>query len=98
MATSSENVSTPTAQELLTQARQKGYLTSDDILTVFPDPELNLDALEELYAQLQEEGINIYQSEIEAIAAEAKAEAEARSLLEEQVPAQPVIDEPDYEP
>ena len=59
MATSVENVSTPTAPELLTQARQKGYLTSDDILLVFPDPELHLEALEELYSQLQEEGINI---------------------------------------
>lgn len=101
MATSSETVSTPTAQELLTQARQKGYLTSDDVLLVFPDPELHLEALEELYSQLQEEGINIYQSEAEALAAEAKAEAEARQLLEERVP-EPRLVEPDrdreYEP
>ncbi len=98
MATSIENVSTPTAPELLTQARQKGYLTSDDILLVFPDPELHLEALEELYSQLQEEGINIYQNETEALAAEAKAEAEARSLLEESVPTPLVVEEPEYEP
>ncbi len=97
MATSVEQFSAPTAQELLTQARQKGYLTSDDILQVFPDPELHLEALEELYSQLQEEGINIYQSETQAIAAEAKAEAEARQLLEESA-APPVAPEPQYEP
>ena len=40
---------------------------------------LHLEALEELYSQLQEEGINIYQNETEALAAEAKAEAEEQA-------------------
>ncbi len=86
MATSSEKVSVGMTQELLTQARRNGYLTSNDILAVYPDPELQLAELEDLYFQLQEEGINIFLTEEEAKAAEAKAEAEARSLLEEAEP------------
>lgn len=72
-----------TVDDLLKKARQQGYLVSSDILGVFPNIEDQLMALEELYYQLNEEGIDIYQSEQEAKAAEAKAEAEARALLEE---------------
>lgn len=47
-------------QQLLAQADEQGYLTADDILEVVPEIEDNLDALEELYITLEEEGIQVY--------------------------------------
>ncbi len=47
-------------QQLLTQAEEQGYLTTDDILELLPEVEDNLDALEELYVHLEEEGIKVY--------------------------------------
>jgi RNA polymerase primary sigma factor len=47
-------------QQLLTQADEQGYLTTDDILELLPEIEDNLDALEELYINLEEEGIPVY--------------------------------------
>lgn len=47
-------------QQLLTQADEQGYLTTDDILDLLPEVEDNLDTLEELYMLLQEEGIQVY--------------------------------------
>jgi RNA polymerase primary sigma factor len=96
MAESSNNASVRTASDLLKQARDKGYLTASDILAVFPDAEEQLAELEDLYFQLDEEGLSIYQTEAEAEAAEQRAEAEARALLEEedevQVPEPPLVD------
>jgi RNA polymerase primary sigma factor len=83
MPTITKTMTLRRVDDLLKKARQQGYLVSSDILGVFPNIEDQLMALEELYYQLNEEGIDIYQSEEEAKAAEAKAEAEARALLEE---------------
>lgn len=47
-------------QQLLAQAEEQGYLTTDDILEVMPDVEDNLDTLEELCLWLEEEGIQVY--------------------------------------
>lgn len=47
-------------QQLLTQADEQGYLTTDDIVELLPEIEDNLDALEELYLSLEEEGIPVY--------------------------------------
>jgi hypothetical protein len=38
-------------------ARQKGYLTYDEILAVMPHPDLNLEQLERLFASLLAAGI-----------------------------------------
>jgi RNA polymerase primary sigma factor len=81
MAQGSDTAQLATADDLLTKAHEQGYLVSSDILAVFPDPEDHLAALDDLYIQLEEQGITIYQTVEEARAAEAKAEQEARSLL-----------------
>lgn len=47
-------------QQLLIQADEQGYLTADEILELLPDVEGHLGALEELYLNLEEEGIPIY--------------------------------------
>lgn len=47
-------------QQLLAQAEEQGYLTTDDILELLPEIEENIDALEDLYTSLEEEGIQVY--------------------------------------
>lgn len=46
--------------ELLNRAREQGFITQDDILTVFPEAEANVEALDNLYTQLAEEGIDVF--------------------------------------
>lgn len=48
--------------QLIQAARTKGYVTTDDILAVFPQPESSIADLEQLYALLQAEDIPIVDS------------------------------------
>ncbi len=61
--------------ELVKKATVQGYLTSDDLLAVFPEAEDNMGQLEDLFIQLISRDINLY--------ADAK-EAEEEKLLKEQ--------------
>src|SRR5437870_3611567 len=45
------------AEELIKKGKDRGFLTQDDILSVFPEAESNLEQLEELYIVLFDEGI-----------------------------------------
>ena len=49
--------------KLLELARTQGFLKPSDILSVFPEPETHLDEIEKLYAQLEESGIEVHDSE-----------------------------------
>jgi RNA polymerase primary sigma factor len=49
--------------KLLDQGRQEGFITHDQILEVMPQPETNLAAVEELYADAQEEGVEVLDAE-----------------------------------
>jgi RNA polymerase primary sigma factor len=53
-------------QQLLEKARAQGYVTQEDILHVFPEAEYNVDAVDEFYATLLEQGTEILESEEEA--------------------------------
>ncbi len=44
-------------ERLLEQGREQGYITTDDILAVFPDAERDLEQLEDAYAALMAAGI-----------------------------------------
>ena len=79
------------ADDLLKEARKKGYLTVTEILGVFPKVEEHMMELDNLYFQLEELGIKVYRNEQEAKAAEAKAEAQVRQLLDQ-------VDEPPLSP
>lgn len=46
-------------QELITKGKAQGYLAQDQILTVFPEAETNMEQLEELYIVLFEEGVQL---------------------------------------
>lgn len=47
------------AEELIKKGKEKGFLSQDDILSVFPEAESNLEQLEELYIVLFDEGIAV---------------------------------------
>ena len=48
----------PALEQLLELGKERGYVTSDDILTLFPDAERDIDQLEEVYASLLRANIN----------------------------------------
>ena len=68
--------------ELLQKATENGYLTTDDLLAVFPDAEDNMNQLEEIFIQLINQGIEVY-SDAE--------EAEEEKRLKEQTSAETTI-------
>jgi RNA polymerase primary sigma factor len=46
-------------QQLLNRAKEKGYVTLDDLMEVFPEVEANLAELEELFIYLGDEGVQV---------------------------------------
>lgn len=53
-------------EQLINLGREKGYVTYEDILGLFPDAEKNMDQLEDLFAALSDAGITVVASEDEA--------------------------------
>src|SRR5258706_3148372 len=49
-------------QDLILKAKDQGFITQDEILEAFPDAEKRIDELDNLYAQLLEEGIDVFES------------------------------------
>jgi RNA polymerase primary sigma factor len=72
-----------TTQKLLEKASKRGYVTSTEILEAFPQAEKNLPQLEEFFADLHDQGIDIYESEEEAEEERKKAEMGEPSALAE---------------
>ena len=55
-----EDVVTSAAEEqLLTIGRERGYVTYDEVLEAFPEAETNIDQLDEIFAALTENGIEL---------------------------------------
>ena len=48
----------PALEQLLEMGKERGYVTSDDILALFPDAERDMDQLEEVHASLLRANIN----------------------------------------
>ncbi len=48
--------------EIIKKARDQGFLTQEDILEIFPDAELRINELDDLYDQLLSEGIDVFES------------------------------------
>ncbi|MFZ5376999.1 MAG: RNA polymerase sigma factor RpoD [Patescibacteria group bacterium] len=49
-------------KELLKQAKKQGYVTQDDILNTFVEPELYVEALDDFYDQVFSRGIDVFES------------------------------------
>lgn len=54
--------STLTAKDLIKEGKENGFLTQEDILSVFPRPELHLKDLDELYDKLFKSGIDVFET------------------------------------
>jgi len=77
-----KNETDPVVEELIRKGLQQEYLTTDDLLAAFPEAEENLAQLEDIFIQLLERGIEVYND-----AEEAEEERELRQmgpLLDEQ--------------
>ena len=74
--TASGNGISPAVGGLLDKGREEGFITHDQILELIPQPEQNLDAVENLYAEAQESGVEVLDAENQP------------TLLEEPEPAQ----------
>lgn len=62
-----KNVQLPKAvaadiEKLIADGKKRGYVTQDDILHVFVEPEEYIDALDSLYERLLEENIDVFES------------------------------------
>ena len=55
------NRSTEAAEQLIVLGRDQGFVTYDDVLSVFPEAESNIEQLEDLFANLFEQGIEVGQ-------------------------------------
>jgi RNA polymerase primary sigma factor len=68
--------------QLLSRGKADGFITHDQILAAVPQPEVDLAAIEELYAKAEESGIEVLDAENNpTLLAEPEAEAEERPSL-----------------
>jgi RNA polymerase primary sigma factor len=68
--------------QLLEVAQTQGYLTYSDILAVFPNPGLHMHDIDQIYANLQAEGVRIVESTSELESNPALVDAEDDVLAE----------------
>jgi RNA polymerase primary sigma factor len=69
--------------ELLDQATERGYVTADDILMVFPEAEENLAQIEDLFQHFYAQGIEVYEDGAEASQEKAKEARETTQPREQ---------------
>lgn len=51
-----------TVKELIKEGRENGFITQDEILTIYPKPEEHLVELDELYASLIKAGVDVFET------------------------------------
>ena len=66
--------------QLISRGKEVGFVTQDDILEVFPEAEKNLEALDELYARLADESVDVFDVEEEK-PSDIEKEIEVLSIL-----------------
>lgn len=64
-------------KELIKKGKSQGFVTQDEIMAIFPDVEENIEQLDEIYANLSEQGIDVIDSREKMIWGEEKDENEA---------------------
>ncbi len=84
----------PEIKKLLKKARQQGYVTQEEILEIFPEVEENIEALDDLYALLIEEGVDVFENldgdEADKSGREVEQEVEITTTLDRAVTSDPV--------
>ncbi len=85
MVTKISNRDNKLVQPLLAKAETQGYVTLDDIMSVFPEVEENLNELEDLFIFLSEEGIQVLYGEEKKDGEEVAPQEEEEPESNEQV-------------
>lgn len=70
--------------DLIKKGKNQGFLTQEDILEAFPDAEERVEELDNLYASLIDEGVDVFES---LTPDEAEAEEAAKEKLEKEIQA-----------
>ena len=63
MSTENASIATERTDELLTRARSQGFISTDDVADLLQEGELSATEVEEFYATLEEEAINLVEGE-----------------------------------
>ncbi len=69
-------------KKLLKLGKERGFVTQEEILQVFPKPEETIEQLDEFYITLINEGIDVFETTAEDLEAEAKTTTELEKELE----------------
>ncbi len=71
----------PMMEQLLEVGRAQGYLTYSDILENVPQPEMHVGAIDQLYTELQSEGIRVVESTADLENGESEVESDEDDTL-----------------
>lgn len=71
----------PMMEQLLEVGRAQGYLTYSDILENVPQPEMHVGAIDQLYTELQSEGIRVVESTADLENGESEVESDEDDVL-----------------
>ena len=63
LPTDASDEATAAVQDLLSHGREDGFITHDQILAAVPSPETNLEAVEDLFAGAEEQGVEVFDAE-----------------------------------
>lgn len=84
----------PGIKKLIKKGRQQGYITQEEILKIFPEAEEKIEALDDLYSLLIEEGVDVFENlegeEGEKDGREIEREVEVSSTLDQTISSDPV--------
>lgn len=69
-------------EELLARGKKQGFVTHDQILQVVPEPEANIQQIEEVYAELLEQGIEVLEESREFTPVDGEKEEEEEADLD----------------
>jgi len=69
-------------KKLLKLGKERGFVTQEEILQVFPKPEENITALDNFYIQLLEAGIDVFETTAEEVAEAEKVSTDLEKELE----------------
>ncbi len=70
------------SKKLIKLGKERGFVTQEEILQVFPKPEDSIEALDDVYIKLIEEGIDVFETTAEELESEGKSSTELEKELE----------------
>ncbi len=69
-------------KKLLKLGRERGFVTQEEILVVFPTPETGVEALDDFYIKLIDEGVDVFETTAEDLAEADKSSTDLEKELE----------------